>query len=121
MNTHRRGARGETMAVEYLLRRGYRIITQNFKSHRGEVDIVCEKDLYLVFVEVKSWNRFGFEELERSIDCRKRRRITQAARVFLGLYREYAEKLVRFDVVFVRPDGESTRHIEGAFDEECRE
>jgi len=121
MNTHRRGARGESIAARHLLRDGYRIITQNFKSRRGEVDIVCEKDRFLVFVEVKAWRSLGIEELGRAIDCRKRRRIVNAARVFLGQHREYEDTLIRFDVVFVHPDAETSEHIEGAFDGECRE
>lgn len=121
MNTRRRGAHGESIAALYLIRNGYRILAQNFRSRRGEVDIVCENERYLVFVEVKSWRSLPYQELERAIDARKQRRITQSARVFMGRNTEYANRLTRFDVILVRPADESIEHIEGAFEEECRE
>ncbi len=121
MNTRRRGARGEAIAVRYLKQKGYRILQQNFRTTTGEVDIVCEKDRTVVFVEVKSWRSLPVEELARSIGPRKRQRIARTAKAYLTRDRRCRNLLKRFDVVLVRPDDESIVHLEGAFDEECRE
>ena len=121
MSTHARGARGEAIAAEYLVRHGYRIHAQNFRTRLGEVDIVCEKAQVLVFVEVKSWSRFPEVELSRVIDRRKRKRISDAAHVFLSRFPQYTDHLARFDVILVRPRDETIRHYEGAFENEWRE
>ena len=53
MNTRQVGKIGERIAVNYLKKRGYRIIATNWTCYSGEIDIVAEKQ-NLVFVEVKS-------------------------------------------------------------------
>ena len=120
MSTRSRGMRGERVAAAYLARNGYRICSQNFRTRLGEVDIVCEKTQVLVFVEVKSWSRIPEEELTRSIDRRKRRKIGEVAHAFLQRFPEYANHLIRFDVISVQPEDETIRHYEGAFESEWR-
>jgi putative endonuclease len=111
------GAQGETEAVEYLRSAGYAIVERNFRSRRGEIDIIAEKDGTLAFLEVKSWGAYSESELEYSIDARKQRRITETARVFLMVKPLYSGKKLRFDVIFIS-SGDSrkrVRHIENAF------
>jgi putative endonuclease len=120
VNTRARGEHGETIAARYLRDAGYTIIQQNFRTRRGEVDIVCEKNRSIVFVEVKSWARFPEDELASVIGPRKRRRIIEAAREFLGRHHHFDGYLVRFDVVLIRPGSGVVRYVEGAFENECR-
>jgi putative endonuclease len=47
------GLKAETRAVEYLKNNGYSIVTRNFHSRFGELDIVSQKDEILHFFEVK--------------------------------------------------------------------
>ncbi|KPJ54601.1 hypothetical protein AMJ47_04095 [Parcubacteria bacterium DG_72] len=58
------GRVGEDMATEYLQNKGYKIVEQNFQNKWGEIDLVCEKDNRLVFVEVKTriGEQFGLPE-----------------------------------------------------------
>ena len=39
-----RGISGERMAVDYLISKGYRILAQNFRYMKGEVDILAQKE-----------------------------------------------------------------------------
>jgi len=49
------GKIGEDLAVEYIKRRGYKILSRNWKSKRwGELDIVAQDRGTLVFLEVKT-------------------------------------------------------------------
>jgi len=55
------GRQGEEKAVEFLKKEGYKILDQNYYTHYGELDVICEKNREIIFVEVKTRrsNRFG--------------------------------------------------------------
>lgn len=57
MNTTLIGRRAEQAARVYLEMRGFRVLEQNWRQPRYEIDIVAEKDGRIHFVEVKY--RFG--------------------------------------------------------------
>jgi putative endonuclease len=48
------GKIGESIAKEFLMKQGFRLIDQNYAIKHGELDIVAEKDNVLRFIEVKS-------------------------------------------------------------------
>ena len=48
------GKRGEDIACEYLVSRGYEIIERNWRCPTGEIDIVARHANTLVVVEVKA-------------------------------------------------------------------
>ena len=48
------GDRGERAAEKYLKRQGYRIISRNYSTPWGEIDIVALDGTTIVFVEVKT-------------------------------------------------------------------
>lgn len=111
-----KGAAGEDRAARYLEELGYRILKRNFRIRTGEVDIIAVRDDWLTFVEVKTWDRFGRSELERSIDGKKRDRIRRAAEIFLLKSPQYRDYRMRFDVVLVSNNVTDVDYIEGAFD-----
>ncbi len=47
------GGVAESKAANYLISKGYKVVERNFLAKFGEIDIVCEKDGLLVFIEVK--------------------------------------------------------------------
>ena len=51
---HRLGARGERLAAEHLVRRGYEILERNYRTRWGELDIVAYDGRTLAFCEVKT-------------------------------------------------------------------
>ena len=53
-NNCRIGKIGEKLAVKYLRKQGYKIITTNFYTNRGEIDIVAKDGVEFVFIEVKT-------------------------------------------------------------------
>ena len=104
------GRRGEALAAEHLLARGYVLVASNFKlgvgrNRRGalvqnEIDIVAYDGPVLCFVEVKTRRSDRFAAPEANVDLRKQRQVTRAARAYrrlLGL--EGAPR--RYDVVAV--------------------
>ena len=57
MNIGTTGSAGEEYAAEVLTRKGYEIITRNYRSRFGEIDIICKNDKFIAFVEVKTRGR----------------------------------------------------------------
>jgi len=104
------GRRGETLAAEYLLARGYKLVASNFKlgvgrNRRGavvqaEIDLVAYDGPTLCFVEVKTRASDRFAAPEANVDLRKQRQITRAARVYRRLM-GVASATHRYDVVSV--------------------
>ena len=48
------GELGESLAVMFLMKQGFRVIERNYTKKWGEIDIVATKDNRLYFIEVKS-------------------------------------------------------------------
>jgi putative endonuclease len=101
----------------HLERRGYRILEKNFKCRHGEVDIIAVRDDSVAFVEVKSWERMPFSELDRVLDGRKRARLRRASQAYLQRYPVLATFRRRYEVLFITDGGQSIRHISVAVGE----
>lgn len=113
----RRGILGEQSARRYLQRKGYTYLRANYRSPRGEIDLVFRDQDCLVFVEVKTrsseeWGRPG-----EAVDAPKKRKLVATAEHYVRRLKQYYPK-TRFDVVEVLlSDGavREIRHLEDAF------
>lgn len=97
-----KGRAGEDAAAAFLEAEGWSIVGRNVRWRGGEIDIAAARGGVIAFVEVKSWNSLGSEELERAIGPDKRRRIVETSKIFLLQHREYNDWSVRYDVILVR-------------------
>ena len=70
-HNQRIGKWGEDAAAEYLLTRGYEIITRNARTPYGEIDIVATQADIIIFVEVKSRTSLKMGLPEESVNLRK--------------------------------------------------
>ena len=110
-----KGRSGEDAAASYLIEKGIKILEKNFRSRKGEIDIVALDGETIVFVEVKTWSSYGIDALEYAIDAKKRHKIIETSKYFLSLHREYRYMAIRFDVIFITSSG--ITHLESAFTE----
>jgi len=115
MNRSSEGRKGESAAAEYLEAVGCTVIARNYRSRRGEIDLVALDGESILFVEVKAWRSLGLEDIGLALDARKQNRIIETAKLFLSQNREYNGRHVRFDLVFIGPEG--IRHLASAFTE----
>ena len=123
------GRLGEDVAADYLEKNGYRIVRRNQRFGKNELDIVCEDDNFIVFVEVKTRSclypesgDFGIPS--RAVDEGKRKNTVKASRDYLAA--NYINKQPRIDVVevymleqkseFKTPTVLKVNHIRNAFD-----
>jgi putative endonuclease len=101
--SHDFGKAAEEIAATYFQEHGFAVLARNFRSRRGEIDLVVRRESLVIFLEVKGrsrdWEHSAWQPLWRG----KRQRIRHAARCFLA--REAAElgpdTEFRFDIVFV--------------------
>ena len=112
------GNAGEDKASSYLIKKGYEIIQRNYRTRRGEIDIIAKKEELLVFVEVKTLPNGNAELLSHVLDQRKQKRIIKTAKCFLAIHRQYSNDFIRFDVIVNdMPGFPEVYHIENAFAE----
>ena len=114
MNKRKIGGQFESLAADYLMKKGFRIIERNFRCRQGEIDLIAEDGGYLVFTEVKYRSSDAEGDPLEAVDLRKIRKITYTARVFLMMNGLPDTTPCRFDVIGIH-DGRIT-HIENAFD-----
>jgi putative endonuclease len=102
-----RGMAGETLAAQYLERRGLRILARNLRCKAGELDLVCLDGDVLAIVEVRQRECAEFGGALDSVTWTKRRKIIRATRYFLQRQVEWRDYPMRFDVLAVQglPDG----------------
>ncbi len=105
------GARAEEAAAEALRRLGYRVRGRNVRFRFGELDLVCEQQGVLVFVEVKARSRADHGHPLEAVTPRKQQQLGKLARAYLQRVRQRPPPVCRFDVVAVElgPDGEPVR------------
>ena len=78
-----RGASAESLACQHLSQQGLDIVERNYRTQRGEIDIIARDGETLVFVEVRLRSNASFGGAAQSIDARKQARLINAARHYL--------------------------------------
>jgi putative endonuclease len=110
------GKSGEELALRFLREQGYEIIRQNYRTPKGEIDLIARSDTTLIFIEVKTRRSKKFGSPEEAVDRTKQNRIRSIAKYFVSQYQLF-EHDCRFDIVSVIHEGNSIRikHIQNAF------
>ncbi|HEY3762420.1 MAG TPA: YraN family protein [Verrucomicrobiae bacterium] len=114
----RRGTLGERSAKKFLKERGLKFLTANFRSRRGEMDLVFRDDDCLVFVEVKARSSEEWTRPAAAVNAARRRRLSQCALDYLRMAKNPQVK-IRFDIVEVLlAEGgvREIRHLPNAFE-----
>ena len=87
VNSRKKGNFGEDFAAEVLEKDGYRILCRNYKGKHGEIDIICEKNSYIVFTEVKLREILS-EKPITAVDNKKMLHIVNTINEFMCEYRD---------------------------------
>ena len=106
---------GEQKAIDFLVRKGYGILAQDWKYEHNDIDIVAEKEGEIVFVEVKTRTSDDFGTPEEAVTPSKVRHIIRAAEMYIRL--NDIDQPIRFDIISLigyYPDFR-IEHIEDAF------
>lgn len=76
------GKEGEEAAKKYLENKGYKIIEQNYRTKRAEIDIIARRKNVLVFVEVRTKHHERYGTPEETITYTKRMRLGRNAAAY---------------------------------------
>jgi putative endonuclease len=95
------GKSGEELAVALLEGNGYKILTRNYKTKLGEIDIIARDKDTICFVEVKTRHSDKHGLPQESVQGTKQRQISKTALMYLK-ENNLLDKKARFDVVSIR-------------------
>jgi putative endonuclease len=101
----------EDRAANFLLGKGFTLVTRRYSCRHGELDIVAMDGETVVFVEVKASNHSAWRP-EENLDAKKTEHLFKAAERFLHEFGIEASES-RFDVIAIDKDG--LRHYQDVF------
>lgn len=109
------GKKGESIAIEHLVKNGYTIKQVNWYYKHKEIDIIAERENQVIIVEVRTRTSDYYELPHESISNKKIRYLVEAAEAYL--MKHDIDKETRFDVISIILEGDrfETEHIEDAF------
>ncbi|KMT21492.1 YraN family protein [Clostridium cylindrosporum] len=100
LNNKQKGLQGEKIASEYIKELGYEILENNYRTKKGEIDIIAYQKNTLIFIEVKLRNSLRYGYPIEAINFRKAKTIKSVALDYIRL-KSLFEYPVRFDVIEV--------------------
>ena len=109
------GKKGEQLAVDYLIKKGYTIEERNYRFQKAEVDIIAKLKDTLAIVEVKTRSTADFGDPQDFVKPKQIQRLVKAVDEYV-----IANKLdveVRFDIIAIVKQGKrfNIEHLENAF------
>lgn len=118
MNKKDLGKLGEEIAINYFKSKGYKIIEKGFRKRFGEIDLICEKDDSIIFVEVRTKRDSNLLSPEESITKRKIENYKKLALEYL-INSKRKFKDIKFDFLGIKYKSEKDFeliHIENFID-----
>ena len=115
MNTITTGAYGEDLCANHLIKKGFSLITKNYRFGKFEVDIIAQHEEKIVFIEVKYRVDDALMAPWQAVNRKKQRQIIRVANHYIE--QKAIDLEARFDVVSIVGSSKGIRieHIEDAF------
>ncbi|ALU75782.1 YraN family protein [Tenacibaculum finnmarkense] len=109
------GEKGEQLAIEYLEGNGYKILEKNYRYKKAEVDIIAQKDGFLVVVEVKTRSSTYFGNPQDFVNPKKIKLLVFAINNYVN--QKDLDLEVRFDIIAIVKNKEQydIQHLTDAF------
>jgi len=101
------GAKGEDLACDFLIQKGFSIIDRNVHLGSYEIDIIADDDTYILFVEVKTRIEYrsgtNFGSAASAVSKTKQKILIQAADIYMrkNFRDDIDAKQPRIDVIEV--------------------
>ncbi|HEY9487646.1 MAG TPA: YraN family protein [Chryseosolibacter sp.] len=95
------GGLGENLAAEFLVKKGFQVVVRNYRWRKAEIDLIVQRDNWLIFVEVKTRSSNAWGEPESFVSDLQRRLIYDAAEEYI--FSTDWRGNIRFDIISVKP------------------
>ena len=112
------GEFGEKIALDFLKKKGYKILEKNWKRKWAEIDLVCKKGNKFIFVEVRTLKDQDFHPQE-SLTPFKIKSLLRSVKLYL-FEKKLFEVLWQIDFLFVeiKKDKMKIWHFENQIEDE---
>ena len=109
------GKKGEQIAVDYLIKKGYKILERNWRFQKAEIDIIATKQKKIISIEVKTRSSKYFGNPQDFVSSKKIKLMVFAMNEYVLM--KNLEEEVRFDIVAVIKNRASydIKHFKDAF------
>ncbi|WP_034062704.1 YraN family protein [Lacinutrix jangbogonensis] len=109
------GKKGEQLAVDFLLHKGYSILERNYRFQKAEVDIIAQIKDTLAIVEVKTRSTADFGNPQDFLKPKQIQNIVKAVDEYVNANGLDVE--VRFDIIAIVKENKKFKieHLEDAF------
>jgi putative endonuclease len=94
------GAKGENLAAEFLQSKGFEIVARNFRHKHAEIDLIAQRENWLLFIEVKTRTSTSYGQPEDFVDHHKSRNVFEAAEEYI--FANDWQGHIRFDIISVK-------------------
>lgn len=101
LTRQKKGQEAEQAACRFLQAQGLRLLEQNYRCYRGEIDLIMQDKNEIVFVEVRSRNRIDFGKPGETINKGKQKKLIKTALHFLQQKAWLFKVNSRFDVIAI--------------------
>jgi putative endonuclease len=98
-STRQLGQHGEDLAAQYLMQRGYSLVTRNWRCEAGEIDLIMRQGDIWVFVEVKTLSHATTEAAALKVNRAKQRRLVRCLYLYLEAHQLDVD--TRVDVIAI--------------------
>lgn len=109
------GKKGEQLAVDFLLKKGFQILERNYRFQKAEVDIIAQLKDTLAIVEVKTRSTTDFGNPQDFVKPKQIQRLVKAVNEYVNANGLDVE--VRFDIIAIVKENKQFKieHLENAF------
>ncbi len=94
------GKEGERLAANFLMQKGFEVVSRNFRYRRAEIDLIVRREDWLLFIEVKTRSSSAYGEPEEAVTAKKVRMMYDAAEEYI--YSIDWKGHIRFDIISVK-------------------
>jgi len=109
------GKKGEQLAIDFLVNKGYDILERNYRFEKAEVDIIAKQDDTLAIIEVKTRSTTDFGNPQDFVKPSQIKRLVKAVNEYVNENDLNVD--VRFDIIAIVKEGKhfNIQHLENAF------
>lgn len=106
------GTQAEIWAQTYLEQQGLTLVTRNYRTTRGEIDLIMQDNNTLVFVEVRLRGNARHGSAKESINPTKQHRLIFAAEHYLQTKKLFNQAQCRFDAICLDKDPDNNNRYQ---------